>query len=115
MTGTPTNISPLTESQPCKSCGQPTLSAWYGEPLCAGCKYEETGDFDYLLDCGDAVEIKRYIERLRSDRDSKRRIINQLRTLLRDIDQSAPAVLKVSKLGLDFATALQAVRDEMDG
>lgn len=52
-----TNISPLTEPQPCKTCGQPTLGTWYGEPLCAGCKYEETGDFDYLLGSGESDEI----------------------------------------------------------
>lgn len=46
-------------------------------------------------------------------RELKRKI-DDYRRLLHDVDQCAPAVLKVSGLGLDFATALQAVRDEME-
>jgi hypothetical protein len=41
--------------------------------------------------------------------------IETYRKLLYDVDQCAPAILDVRALGLDFATALQAVRDELEG
>lgn len=52
--------------------------------------------------------------RLRKELDALKRQNETYRRLLHDIDQCAPAVIDTRELGLDLATALQTVRDEME-
>jgi hypothetical protein len=55
------------------------------------------------------------VDESRAEISRLKRRLDAYRKLLDDVDQCAPAVLRVSELGLDFATALQAVRDELEG